>query len=113
MSPHTFNINKIDTTHVGSTQLTADQLKEAKKRMKDFDKRDEEKFRLNESKNNFESILYSFRDWVQVEENLPFVGEKRQEEILAEIMEHLDWLDYGDADKATYKDFNEKYSKLR
>jgi len=41
------------------------------------------------------------------------VGEKRQEEILAEIMEHLDWLDYGDADKATYKDFNEKYSKLR
>jgi len=78
-----------------------------------LDKRDEEKFKLDEAKNNFEAILYSFRDWVQNEENIPFVGEERQEEILKEIMEHLDWLDYGDSDTATYKDFNEKFVKLR
>lgn len=113
MSPHTFPVKKVMTTHIGSTQLNADQMKTAKQRLRNFDKRDEEKFKLDEAKNNFESILYSFRDWVQTEENIPFVGEERQEEILKEIMEHLDWLDYGDSDKASYKDFNEKYVSLR
>jgi len=110
MSPHTFPLRNIDINHIGSTQLSDDQMKAAKKRIRAYDRKDELKFRTDEAKNNFESILYSFRDWLQTEENLPFVGEEKQETIIAEILEHLDWLDYGEGDTAGYEEFEKRYN---
>jgi len=98
-------MRNIEISHTGSTQLSEQQMKEAKKRVRVYERRDELKFRTDEAKNDFESILYSFRDWLQTEENLPFVGEEQQETIISSILEHLEWLDYGEGDTAGYEAF--------
>lgn len=109
MQPHTFPLNKIDREFEGLPLLNSTQIKQAKKRIAAFEKKDEMKLKTDEAKNNFESIMYSFRDWLQEEDNLLYVGEERQQELLAQITEDLDWLDYGDGDKAGFEEFNSKY----
>lgn len=81
-SPHTFPIRKVTVLHRDSRQLSEEQKQAARKRVRAFDSRDQMKFKTDEAKNNFEAICYSFRDWLQSEENLPFVGETRQEELI-------------------------------
>lgn len=112
-SPHTFPIRKVTVLHRDSRQLTEEQKQAARKRVRAFDSRDQMKFKTDEAKNNFEAICYSFRDWLQSEENLPFVGETRQEELIAKIMDNLEWLDYGDGDTAGYEEFEKRYTVLR
>lgn len=86
---------------------------QARKRIKELDNRDAEKFKKDEAKNNFESIMYNFRNWLQEEENMPFVGEEQQEKILAEINEHLEWLDYGDGDNAPTEEYIKRYNSVK
>lgn len=78
-----------------------------------YDKRDLDKFKTDEAKNNFESIMYSFRDWLQTDENLPFVGQEDQERLLQSIMDNLEWLDYGDGDNASHVEYTKRYEELK
>ena len=43
--------------------------------MRSLEKRDEEKVRTDKAKNDFESVIYSMRDWLNDEENNPYIVE--------------------------------------
>ena len=62
--------------------LSTDNIKAAKRRMKDLDKRDEEKKLTDEAKNKFESLIYEFRDFLRDEDNFVFVKESDRETLL-------------------------------
>lgn len=49
--------------------LNKDQKKAAKDRIKVLEKRDNDKFKTDEAKNTFESLIYEFRGWLNEEEN--------------------------------------------
>lgn len=40
--------------------------------MKYFEKRDEDKLKTDKAKNEFESIIYSFRGWLNEDSNAPY-----------------------------------------
>jgi hypoxia up-regulated 1 len=113
VTPHTYTLSRIDRIYEHNLQLNATQKRDAKKRLNFYDKKDEDKLKTDEAKNNFESTMYSFRDWLQTEENVPFVGEERSEQILKEIMDHLEWLDYGDGDDASFEEYDKRYKDLQ
>jgi len=50
-------------------------MQKAKDRLRALEKRDEEKVRTDKAKNDFESIIYSFRDFLNEDENLPYIPE--------------------------------------
>lgn len=57
------------------TQLSEEGLRQAKSRMKWYQKRDEDKIKTDIAKNEFESSIYSMRDWLREDENMPYAGE--------------------------------------
>lgn len=63
--------------------LSKDQLKEARKRMKALDKRDEDRLKNDEAKNEFETVIYAFRAWLNEDENTPYVSENDRENWLS------------------------------
>ena len=59
--------------------LTFEQHQKAAKRLRWYQERDSEKIRTDKAKNDFESVIYAFRDWLRDDDNVPFVGEKQAE----------------------------------
>lgn len=66
-----FNIEK---QFYGQPTLTNDQLKKCKERLRLLEKRDDDKAKTDKAKNDFEAIIYALRDWINEDENVPFVG---------------------------------------
>lgn len=64
----------IDKKFYGLPSLSNEQLKQSRDRLRQFEKRDEDKAKTDKAKNDFESIIYSLRDWANEDENLPFIG---------------------------------------
>ncbi len=92
--------------------MTAEQIKAAKDRLKAYEKRDEDKAKTDKAKNDFESVIYAMRDWIQEDENIPFVGgADKQDAILGALREAEDWLE-NDGDSAKYSDYQSKFSEL-
>jgi len=44
--------------------LTKEQKEQARKRIKALEKRDNDKLRTDEAKNDFESLIYAFKDFL-------------------------------------------------
>lgn len=110
--PHTFPVHKIDRKYHGLPSLTKEQLQTAKDRLKWFEKRDEDKAKTDKAKNDFESIIYSMRDWLYEEENLPFVGTEKQEELLKKLLDSEDWLIEGEGEHASHVEYNKRFSEF-
>jgi hypothetical protein len=45
----------------------------ARERMRSYEKRDEDKIKTDKTKNDFESVIYAMRGWLNEEENNPYV----------------------------------------
>jgi hypoxia up-regulated 1 len=71
--PHNFPLGNIGKEFKGQPTLTKEQIKSAKDRMRWFDKRDEDKIKTDKAKNDFESVIYAMRDWLNEDENNPFI----------------------------------------
>lgn len=56
-------------------------MRYARERMRWLEKRDEDKFKTEKAKNDFESVIYALRDWVNEDENLPFVGSANVDDV--------------------------------
>jgi len=65
-----------------STQMTEDQLRVGKARLKWYKERDEDKIKTDIAKNDFESMIYKLKDWLREEENWPFIKEDERETYL-------------------------------
>ena len=48
-------------------------MDKAKERLKKLEGRDELKIKTDKAKNDFESIIYAMRDWVNEEHHQPFI----------------------------------------
>jgi len=105
-----------------STQMTEDQLRVGKARLKWYKERDEDKIKTDIAKNDFESMIYKLKDWLREEENWPFVKEDVREAYMEQLTEMEDWLYedgadqnhtvYSDRAKNLTRDFN-KYDGLK
>ena len=91
--------------------LSTDNIKAAKRRMKDLDKRDEEKKLTDEAKNKFESLIYEFRDFLRDEDNFAFVKESDRETLLQKCEDSEEWL-YDAGSDVNYKVYQEKHYDL-
>ena len=67
--PHTFTVENITESIVNARLLDDDALKAARKRINVLDKRDKDKQMADEAKNNYESQIYSLRDWLRDDDN--------------------------------------------
>lgn len=65
------------------TQISEDGLKQAKNRLKWYQKRDEDKIKTDMAMNDFESMIYSMREWLREDDNAPFVEETEREAQIA------------------------------
>lgn len=104
--PHSFPVD-ISESLSNIRQLTAEQKKEARKRISALDKRDEDKIKSDEAKNEYESKIYEMRAWLQEDEHAVFVPEAEKDEMLVTLEQAEDWL-YEDGADAGYKTYQSK-----
>lgn len=104
--PHTYPV-EFDETIPHDRRLTPDQIKEAKKRIKALEKRDENKIKTDEARNSYESLIYEFRGWLRESDHEQYVGEADRENLFTMLEEAEDWL-YEDGSDLGYKEYQEK-----
>jgi len=54
-------------------------MRAAKKRMKAYTERDQNKIKTDVARNDFESMIYRFREWLREEDNEKYVVETERE----------------------------------
>ena len=115
---HTFTLEPEELLH-GARLLNKDQIKEARKRITNLDKRDENKKLTDEAKNSFESLIYEFRDFLRDESNFMYVKESDRDSLMEKLETSEEWL-YDDGSDVGYKVYQEKsydlmtdYSKFK
>jgi hypothetical protein len=87
-------------------------MKAAKDRMKKLDKRDSDKVKTDKAKNDFESIIYSFREWINEDANFGFIEMGGIERITMWLASEEEWLLDGEGDYASYLDYMDKLHDL-
>lgn len=107
---HTYTVDVNEDMH-GARLLSTDNIKAAKRRMKDLDKRDEEKKLTDEAKNAFETLIYEFRDFLREEDNFIYVKEADRETLLQKCEDAEEWL-YDAGSDVGYKVYQEKHYDL-
>lgn len=78
-------MSKITKEHTGPKLLSKEQIEKAKERMKYFEKRDENKIKTDKAKNDFESIIYGLRGWLNDDSNTKYFQKKDQEYLLEKL----------------------------
>lgn len=91
--------------------MTADGLAAAKKRLKKYQKRDEDKIKTDIARNDFESMIYKMRSWLREDEHADFVEADTLEERIDNLTALEDWL-YEDGASANYTVYEDKYKGL-
>jgi molecular chaperone DnaK (HSP70) len=78
--------------------LSKEDKKDAKARIKALDKRDQDKAKTDEAKNDFESLIFEFRDFLRDDENQVYDEPSEIERLLEKCQEAEDWLDDAGSD---------------
>jgi len=103
---HTFTVEIKETLH-GAKLLNDDQIREAKKRLKNLERRDDDKKMTDEAKNSYESLIYEFRGFLRDDDNFPYVKEEDREELITKTEDAEDWL-YDAGSDVGFKVYQEK-----
>ena len=72
-----------------------------------MEKRDSDKFKTDEAKNTFESLIYEFRGWLQDEENQKYETSAEIEKLIEKCNIGEDWL-YDAGPEVSYKEYQTK-----
>ena len=99
--PHTYSVIFKEKLN-GVRLLDEDQIRAAKTRIRALEKRDEDKFRNEEAKNTFETLIYEFRGFLNEDENNAYSEEKDREAHIEKTRAEEEWLDDEGSD-AGYK----------
>lgn len=92
--------------------LTKEAIEAAKKRLKWYSRRDEDKIKTDMARNDFESMIYKVRDWLRDEDNAVYVEEVAREQMQANLTDMEDWL-YEDGASANYSVYEAKHKELQ
>ncbi len=106
-------MSKIDKKFAGTPALTKEQLQKCKDRLRWYEKRDEDKIRTDQAKNEFETTIYAMREWLNENDNIPFVGNEQQETLLSKLSEEEEWLLDGEGEHASYSEYNQRHFELK
>lgn len=104
--PHNYPLNPEESL-INVRLLSKDAKKEAKTRIKALEKRDNDKLKTDEAKNEFESLIYEFRAWLNEDENHVYETADIIEELIKEVNNNEEWLDDASNDVG-YKEFQTK-----
>lgn len=108
---HTFTL-KVTEKFEGPQPLTAAQKSKAKKRASDADQSDKVQEKKKVMRNEYETLIYSARDFIQDEDIVPYLAnEDEKAKILLLLDEEEDWL-YGDGITASYDTLKNKLKVL-
>ena len=110
--PHNYPLGNIGKEFKGLQTLSKEQLKTIKDRMRWYDKRDEDKIKTDKAKNDFESVIYSMRDWLNEDENNPYIPQGETETLLNKLSKEEDWLLEGEGETATHKEYESRFGDL-
>lgn len=91
--------------------MTNEQLRAARERMRWLEKRDEDKAKTDKAKNDFETVIYALRDWINEDDNMPFVGASKVEDVQHLLRDAENWLE-EDGYNAKYSEYLSRYSEL-
>lgn len=86
-------------------------MRAARERLRWYEKRDEDKFKTEKAKNDFETVIYALRDWINEDENLPFVGSSKVEEVMELLRVAENWLE-DEGYNAKYAEYLSKFTEL-
>lgn len=92
-------------------QMSEDQLRVGKARMKWYNTRDQDKIKTDIAKNDFESMIYKLKDFLREEDNFPYVEEEVRDEYMEKLTEMEDWL-YEDGSDLNHTVYNNKAKNL-
>lgn len=92
MVPHAYPLFPKEEL-IGVRRLSKDAMKEAKTRIKALEKRDNDKFKTDEAKNDYESLIYEFKDFLREDDNQVYESETEIEALLEVCNDAQDWLD--------------------
>lgn len=92
-------------------QLDDESMRTAKSRLKWYTKRDENKIKTDEAKNNFESMIYTMRDWLRDDENAAYVEEAASAAYIEQLTEWEDWL-YDEGSNLMYNVYEDMYKNM-
>ena len=62
--------------------------------------------------NDFESLIYEIREWVQEDAHQIYLTQEEQDTTLSSLMEAEDWLLYGEGDTASASEFTKRRNEL-
>jgi hypothetical protein len=68
--------------------------------------------KTDKAKNDFESVIYSLRDWLNDDINNPYVASSESDDLQTRLMKEEDWLLEGEGEHASYQEYNKRYSDL-
>jgi hypoxia up-regulated 1 len=91
--------------------LSKDAIKDAKKRISALEKRDEDKLKNEQAKNDFETLIYGFRDWLNDSDNDQFITKSEKNEQLTNLETESEWL-YDEGDDAGFKEYQKRGYEL-
>lgn len=69
-----YPLNRIDKVIHGKPALTREELQTSKDRLRWYEKRDEDKAKTDKAKNDFESVIYAMREWLNEDANQVYIG---------------------------------------
>lgn len=93
------------------TQLTADHMRQAKARLNWYTQRDSDKQKTDMARNEFEAMIYKFKDWLRDDDNSPYCVDEVREAHLEKLTELEDWL-YEDGASANYTTYDKERKNL-
>ena len=85
---------------------------EARDRIRAYERRDDEKIKTDKAKNDFESIIYALRDWLNEEHHQAYVKNTEIEEMLTTIAKEEEWLIEGEGDTANLTEYQLRHGDL-
>lgn len=92
-------------------QLDEGSIRTAKNRLKWYIKRDEDKIKTDIAKNNFESMIYTMKDWLREDVNTPYVEDAKIEAQIEQLTEWEDWL-YDEGSNLMYSVYEGMFNNM-
>ena len=109
---HDFSLKVTEKLH-GPQALSTAQKKKATKRLNELEKRDKVQQKLKAIINEYESLIYSSRDYVEDTENEPyFKSQDEKDKILMFINEEEEWIYNSESTTSDYETYKSKIKVL-
>lgn len=110
VKPHILDVKINERLH-NVRLLNDEQVKAAKKRIKELEKRDEDLRLKHEAKNFLETNIYALRTWLQEDENVDYTTESERETWIEKCNKELEWFD-DEGYNAARAEFNSRGKAL-